>query len=390
VTELLQAEMEALRAEVEALRVELDETSRGLLAVYAELSDAQAEAQRTADAKAAFLANMSHEIRSPLNAVIGFTTLLQGTGLTAEQAEYAGIVRGAGDHLCGVIDDILDLSKIESGRLELERIPFDLIACVEDAVTMVAARAEEKGLALASLFGPATPDTVVGDPVRLRQVLVNLLANAVKFTREGEVSVEVDACISDRRCDLRLTVRDTGIGIPEDAIARVFAPFTQAGADTTRKYGGTGLGLSICRELVHRMDGGIEVASRVGAGSTFTCTVSLEPAEPGAPDGPDLRGLRVLVEHGQPLVRESLRRRLDRWGAEVVCGPPFDLMIVDARSMPASSLTGAVIAVVGLADRSPADSRHTVRTPVRRAPLRDAVLGALNRRTAGLALAHPD
>ncbi|GIJ58145.1 ATP-binding protein [Virgisporangium aurantiacum] len=408
----LPAEIEALRAEVEALRVELDETSRGLLAVYAELSDksdelerARAEAQRTADAKAAFLANMSHEIRSPLNAVIGFTTLLQGTGLTAEQAEYAGIVRGAGDHLCGVIDEILDLSKIESGRLELESIPFDLVACVEDAVTMVAPRAEEKGLALASLFGPGTPDTVVGDPVRLRQVLVNLLANAVKFTREGEVSVEVDvvpgavavafagAFAAGRRCDLRMTVRDTGIGIPEDAIARVFAPFTQAGTDTTRKYGGTGLGLSICRELAQLMDGGIEVESRVGVGSAFTCTVSLEQAEPGVPDGPDLRGLRVLVEHGQPLVRESLRRQLSRWGAEVVCGggTPFDLMIVDARSTPAGALASgstAVIAVVGLADRSPADSRYTVRTPVRRAPLRDAVLGALGRRTADLALAH--
>jgi signal transduction histidine kinase len=142
-------------------------------------------AERAGEARAAFLANMSHEIRSPLNAVIGFTALLLETELTPEQAEYAETVRAAGAHLRGVVDDVLDLSKIESGRLELEEIPFDLVACVEDAAAMVAAKAEEKGLALATLFGPAVPATVVGDPVRIRQILVNLLSNAVKFTRRG-------------------------------------------------------------------------------------------------------------------------------------------------------------------------------------------------------------
>jgi signal transduction histidine kinase len=383
-------------AEIEALRAELDVTSRGLLAVYAELSDksdelehARADAERVAEAKAAFLANMSHEIRSPLSAVIGFTTLLQQTDLTAEQAEYAGIVRAAGDHLCGVIDDILDLSKIESGRLELERIPFDLVACVEDAMTMVAPRAEEKGLALATLFGPGTPDTAVGDPVRLRQILVNLLSNAVKFTSAGEVSVEVSTLPDGR---LRMAVRDTGIGIPAHAIARVFAPFTQAGSDTTRKYGGTGLGLPICRELAHRMGGGIEVSSTVGAGSTFTCTVALEAGPPAGAAEPDLRGLRILVTHERPLVAESIRRQLSRWGAEVVCGalrrpgsgPSFDVVLVDVRGTPpgtpASDLAvAAVIAVAGFCDRAPTHFRYMVRTPVRRAQLRDTVLAALGR-----------
>jgi signal transduction histidine kinase/CheY-like chemotaxis protein len=379
--------------EIEALRAELDETSRGLLAVYAELSDkseeldrARTDAERAADAKAAFLANMSHEIRSPLNAVIGFTTLLQDTELTAEQAEYVGIVRGAGDHLRGVIDDILDLSKIESGRLELERIPFDLAACIEDAATMVAPRAEEKGLALATLFGPGAPDAVVGDPVRLRQILVNLLTNAVKFTKDGEVAVEVTGTADGL---VRMAVRDTGIGIPEEALARVFAPFTQAASDTTRKYGGTGLGLSICRELAHRMGGGLEVTSTVGVGSTFTCTVLFEAAEPAPSTDPDLRGLRVLVAHGQPVVAESIRRPLSRWGADVVCGqgPPaagssFDLMLVDVRS-PRDELTAAaaVVAVAGFSDRAPTHGRFLVRTPVRRAQLRDAVLGALGRQT---------
>jgi signal transduction histidine kinase len=375
--------------EIEALRAELDETSRGLLAVYAELSDkseelelARAQAERAADAKAAFLANMSHEIRSPLNAVIGFTALLQETELTAEQAEYAGIVRGAGDHLRGVVDDILDLSKIESGRLELERIPFDLVACVEDAATMVAPRAEEKGLALATLFAPGTPATVTGDPVRLRQILVNLLTNAVKFTIDGEIAVEVDV-VGDLR--LRITVRDSGIGIPADAVARVFSPFTQAGADTTRKYGGTGLGLSICRELACLMGGGIEVTSTVGVGSAFTCTVLFEPAPPPPDADPDLGGLRVLVNHGHPLVAESIRRQLSRWGAEVVCGSAaggssFDLLLVDVRSTPDPAATADMIAVAGFSDRVPTHGRPVVRTPVRRAQLRDAVLTALGRR----------
>jgi signal transduction histidine kinase/ActR/RegA family two-component response regulator len=398
--------MTADESELAALRAELEETSRGLLAVYAELSDktdeldrARVAAERAGEARATFLANMSHEIRSPLSAVIGFTALLLETDLTAEQCEYAETVRAAGEHLRGVVDDVLDLSKIESGRLELEEIPFDLVTCVEDAATMVAAKAEEKGLALATLFGPGVPSTVVGDPVRIRQILVNLLSNAVKFTRDGEVAVEIDLAPppDDGRHRLELRVRDTGIGIPPDALARVFAPFTQADPSTTRNFGGTGLGLSICRELAQRMGGGIDVTSTVGSGSTFTCTVVVGSAGPESVDDDPVRplsGRRILIAHEHLLVFESIRQPITRWGGEVVgaatvegtlvaaaAGPPVSLLILDDLSrvpdVPAADATAPVVAVVGLSHRQPSAVRHCVRTPIRRAALREAVLAAL-------------
>src|SRR6266516_351201 len=202
----------------EELRAELDVTNQALLALRAELSaqreeleQARSAAVQTSHAIAAFLANMSHEIRSPLNAVIGFTSLLKQTPLSTDQAEYAETLMTAVGHLYGLVDDILDLSKIESGRLDLEEIPFDLFTCVEDAAGIVAPHAEEKDLALAALFAPGIPGTVVGDPVRLRQILVNLLSNAVKFTARGEITIEAIALPADgQRCRLVFDVHDTG------------------------------------------------------------------------------------------------------------------------------------------------------------------------------------
>jgi signal transduction histidine kinase len=278
-----EAELAALRARTRELEQELDETQRGVLALHHELSDHQqqleaawAAAERATEAKAAFLASMSHEIRSPMTAVIGFASLLLESGLEDEQLEFATRIHRAGDHLRGVIDAVLDLSKIEAGAVELESIPFDLVTCVEDAVAIIAPRAEEKGLALTALFAPGTPAEVLGDPGRLRQIVLNLLSNAVKFTSRGEVAVEVSlhSCTTDR-CSLEIRVRDTGPGMSPDVIDRLFTRFTQADTSITRRFGGTGLGLLISRQLAQLMRGDIIVESVPGEGSVFTCTVIL-------------------------------------------------------------------------------------------------------------------
>ncbi|OLB74129.1 MAG: hypothetical protein AUI14_24480 [Actinobacteria bacterium 13_2_20CM_2_71_6] len=412
--------LRASEAEAAALRTELEETNRGLVAVYAELSAqgdqlelARATAEQASQAKAAFLANMSHEIRSPLNAVIGFTSLLIDTALDTEQAEYAEMIRAAGNHLRGVIDDILDLSKIESGRLELEDIAFDLVACVEEAVGIVAPKAEENGLALAALFAADTPATAVGDPVRLRQVLVNLLSNAVKFTGTGQVTVEVRTePAAGPGVRLAFDVTDTGVGIPADALDRIFAPFTQADTSTTRNFGGTGLGLAICRQLSERMGGGISVRSAPGVGSTFTCVVEVGLAEPTRlaeePEKP-LSDKQILVIHEQLAVAEAICRHLRMWGGEIVTAPSVDAAVLRADEWSEAAL--AVLGVVGPADgldgdiarlaayhrgvlpvvataplavrrQLPAARLGVVGTPIRRAQLRTAVLGALGQAEA--------
>ncbi|OLE23328.1 MAG: hypothetical protein AUG44_22570 [Actinobacteria bacterium 13_1_20CM_3_71_11] len=389
----------ASEAEAAALRQELEETSRGLMAVYAELTQQREELERArtaaehaSQAKAAFLANMSHEIRSPLNAVLGFTSLLLDTTLDAEQVDYAETIRAAGNHLRGVIDDILDLSKIDSGRLELERIPFDLVTCVEEAVGIVAPKAEEQGLALAALFPPDAPVTPVGDPVRLRQILVNLLSNAVKFTQRGEVSVEVAVePVDAARCRLALRVRDTGIGIPADSVEKIFAPFTQADTSTTRNFGGTGLGLAICRELSTRMGGGITVTSTVGVGSTFTCTVEVGlagPARLADPGDQPLSGRRILVRHEYPVVAESIARHLGTWGAELTTDPS----IVDCAVLGTLDFAPDVPVVVAVplaVRRTLPDSALAVSVPVRRTALRLAVLAALGQHQPGPKPATP-
>jgi signal transduction histidine kinase/DNA-binding response OmpR family regulator len=394
------------RAETMDLRAELEETSRGLMAVYTESADEAERAVQESRAKAEFLANMSHEIRSPLAAVIGYTGLLLESGLTADQTEYAETIRGAGNHLRGLVDDILDLSKIESGRLDLEDIPFDLVGCVEDAIGIVAASAEEKGLALAALFDPLTPLIAGGDPVRLRQILVNLLTNAVKFTPEGQVTVEVEAIPEPPMCRLRFHVRDTGIGIPPDARDRIFNRFGQADAATTRTFGGTGLGLSICRQLSQLMGGNLTVESEVGVGSTFTCTTVMRLLEPDRDDA-ILSGRTVLVIHHHHTTAEAISRMVSRWGATVAAATTVDDALVRHRDWSDAALVivgptrpgvdvaelarrlmvarpdqrPPVIAVIPLAVRhrvtpSTDDVQAVVCAPVRREQLREAVLAA--------------
>ncbi|MDR7334362.1 PAS domain S-box protein [Roseateles asaccharophilus] len=319
-----------------------------------ELQLAVQAARSASEAKSQFLANMSHEIRTPLNAVIGLAHLLQRTPLNTEQAPYVQNIKVAGNALLSIINDVLDLSKIEAGEMTIEHVDFSLRDVCSSLQGVFAAQAQAKRLSLNLTPEPGIPDALRGDPTRLRQVLTNLLGNAIKFTESGSVVLHIWVLPkSDERCWLRFEVRDTGMGIAEDVLPQLFAPFAQADATTTRRFGGTGLGLSIVRQLAELMGGGVGVQSKIGEGSCFSVELPFERAEvaqlpsaaaPQQPDGPRLAGLRILLVDDSDINLQVAGRLLEIEGAQVLqarngaeavqqaqTAEPLDVVLMDVQ-----------------------------------------------------------
>ncbi|MDE3084939.1 MAG: response regulator, partial [Verrucomicrobiota bacterium] len=366
--EELEERVRARTADLQASNAALQQEIARRVQIETDLQRAKEAAESADRAKSAFLANMSHEVRTPMNGVIGMANLLLSSPLTAEQRDLADTLCQSGETLLAIINDILDFSKIEAGRLTLETIEFDLTEHLELALDLHADVAARKGLELVMDIDPAMPRFVRGDPVRIRQVVLNLIGNAVKFTHKGEVVAHILLLQKlAGRVSIRFEVSDTGIGISEEVQSNLFQPFMQADSSTTRKYGGTGLGLAICKRLVELMGGQIGLISTPRQGSIFWFTLELEevasnniPDEPASTPAP-LDGRRVLVVDDNATNRKLLAHLLDTWGTRhaaadsglaalaelrhaAATGTPYELVLLDYH-MPGMDGLGLAAAI---------------------------------------------
>jgi signal transduction histidine kinase/DNA-binding response OmpR family regulator len=390
---------------------------------------ARNQALEASHTKSAFLASMSHEIRTPMNGIIGMTSLMFDTALSDEQREYAETIRVSGDALLTIINDILDFSKIEAGKMDIENQPFDLRDCLESAIDLLALKAAEYGLELGCVIEHDVPEAIIGDVTRLRQILVNLLSNAVKFTKQGEIvlTVEVDTETSKHEnlnpstCLLRFSVRDTGIGIPQDRMNRLFQSFSQVDSSTTRKYGGTGLGLVISKRLSELMGGEMWVISEEGVGTTFHFTIQAQTAEMPHLEKlsaiPQLTGKRMLIVDDIETNRRILTLQAQAWQMTsssfanplealeaLKRGEQYDVAVLDMQmpEMDGVALSNEIrkngiplplIMLTSLGWRNPDEAVNFsafLTKPIKQSSLYNAVIGALSLQSVDARRAVPE